>query len=286
VEPLKIDCHFHSNLSDGAFGPADVVRTVGESGVRFGCLSDHDTLWAYESDLVRSGDGLILAPAVEVSTTFEAKEDRREEVHVLAYGLEAKADAVRGWMRELYDEKNARMKKVCRQLAEKGFPVDFDAAMEDAGPVPVCAPHVVVQLVMRGALEPDFDKIKAFVLAHLGLDMPDYIFHDLPTSNAVSRIKALGGIAVLAHPGKQKLLSEILAAWDEVGFDGIEAYHVDHDGEFAERMSGFALARGALVSAGTDYHGYWEGEYSPEYAVTQDVLPFLRRVFGDAPDFR
>lgn len=286
METLKIDCHFHSNLSDGAFDPAEVVRNIAQTGVRFACLSDHDTLWAYEGGLVASGDGLVLAPAVEVSTTFAASDGRREEVHVLAYGLEPESDPVRKWMRELFDEKNGRMEKVCAQLVEKGFPVDFDAAKQSAGPVPICTPHVVIQLVMKGALELDFEKIKAFVGANLGFDMPDYIFHDLGTADAVARIKSLGGLAVLAHPGKQKLLGEILADWDGLGFDGIEVYHTDHDDSFADRMSAFGLEKGALISAGTDYHGYWEGAYAPKYAATEDVLPFLGRIFGGRPELR
>ncbi len=68
-EGLKLDLHNHSNRSDGAHTPAEVVRKAEAAGIRVFGLSDHDNVSgideAYEESLKTS---VKLVAGVEIST--------------------------------------------------------------------------------------------------------------------------------------------------------------------------------------------------------------------------
>jgi predicted metal-dependent phosphoesterase TrpH len=89
-----------------------------------------------------------------------------------------------------------------------------------------------------------------------------YVFRQEPQfSEGVSRIRAAGGTASLAHPVRMAgdvtaVLPELCAA----GLDAIEAYHSDHTPEDTNLYLDLAKRHGLKVTGGSDFHGAFKPE--------------------------
>lgn len=93
---------------------------------------------------------------------------------------------------------------------------------------------------------------------------PGYVEHEWTTlDNAVNWIRASGGMAVLAHPGRYDLTTRnlhlLLDAFRNAGGEGIEvvtgSHHPAEYGKFAD----LARAFGLKASRGADFHAPGEG---------------------------
>jgi hypothetical protein len=68
--PPSFDLQSHSLHSDGALGPAEVVRAAAQAGVELLALSDHDTAAGVsEAQAAAEEVGLGLVPATEIRTS-------------------------------------------------------------------------------------------------------------------------------------------------------------------------------------------------------------------------
>jgi hypothetical protein len=66
-------------------------------------------------------------------------------------------------------------------------------------------------------------------------------------------VHSLGGVAVMAHPGRTP--AELADEIAEAGLDGLEVFCSTHTPEDAARFGALARARGLLMTAGSDFHG-------------------------------
>jgi len=78
-----IDLHIHTNASDGAHTPAEVVRIAAKSGMDVIAITDHDTIdGVAEAISAAEPLGLHVIPGAEFSARFEG------ELHILGYNLD------------------------------------------------------------------------------------------------------------------------------------------------------------------------------------------------------
>lgn len=90
---VRVDLHCHSDVSDGYFSPAEVVRLLSESGVIFASLTDHnsiDGLPAFHEAAVQYG--ITDISGVELHADFYGT-----EVHLLAYGFDPENSLLQGF---------------------------------------------------------------------------------------------------------------------------------------------------------------------------------------------
>jgi hypothetical protein len=94
-----------------------------------------------------------------------------------------------------------------------------------------------------------------------------YILTEVPggyrpvgVGEAIEVAHRLGGVAVLAHPGRSKGIYAIpasagdIAAMAAAGLDGLEAYYPTHSAEQREFYRGLAARHHLLITAGSDSH--------------------------------
>ena len=73
--PAKIDLHTHTNLSDGALSPIELVQKASERGLDIISITDHDSVngikeaTAYAREL-----GIDVVTGLEISTDLDDKE--------------------------------------------------------------------------------------------------------------------------------------------------------------------------------------------------------------------
>jgi predicted metal-dependent phosphoesterase TrpH len=95
---------------------------------------------------------------------------------------------------------------------------------------------------------------------------PGYVPHAWATlGDALSWIRAAGGQAVIAHPGRYKLTASELRAlvgeFRDLGGAAIEAISPSHTADQYAEFAALARTFGLKCSCGTDFHGPGESRF-------------------------
>src|SRR6266545_811365 len=132
--------------------------------------------------------------------------------------------------------------------------VGYADALELAGGAALSRAHFARALVRRGAVA---DVAEAFD-RYLSNGRPAYVpAPSLPVDEVVALVHAIGGVVVLAHPGRlapperERVVGAAVAA----GVDGLEVWHSQHDDQARRRFMATAERHGLLATGGSDYHG-------------------------------
>jgi len=254
---LNIDLHCHSNVSDGMLPPAGVVARAAANGVHALALTDHDDVAGLVAAQAAADlAGMTLINGVEISVTWGG-----QTVHVVGLRIDpTHPDLANG----LYDIRLGRIERARRMsdnLAQSGIVGAYEGAYDyAANKQMVGRTHFARWLVAQGHA-PD---IRAAFRRFLTRGHPGYVEHEWTTlENAVGWIRASGGMAVVAHPGRYAFnareLHLFLDAFRAIGGEGIEvitgSHHPSEYGKFAD----LARAFGLKASRGADFHAPDEG---------------------------
>lgn len=253
-----VDLHIHSNCSDGLNTPSELVKIACESGLTAIALTDHDSTDGID-EAVRSAAKcrLIVIPAVELSVSYKEYHD----VHLLGYWIDHKDPAFLEKLKLFRDRRETRgiriIERINQKLAEeKKTLVAQDKVLSMAGGA-LGRPHIARELMELGHAETMQD---AFTRYLLPCNVPKEYFNFY---DALSEIKRIGGVAVLAHPQSitrnRSELATIISEMAGHGLDGIEAYNtmgIDDDPQFLKKL---AASLGLITTGGSDFHGGEEG---------------------------
>jgi predicted metal-dependent phosphoesterase TrpH len=247
------DLHLHTNCSDGALSPAELVHTVADAGLRAMSITDHDTLAGWEEGRQAADDaGITLVPGVELSVSVDG-----HEVHLLAYGIDPDHDGLNDHLDAFMQARVERAEAIVDRLQSLGVGVGMDDVRKEAGEAAALGrPHVAAALVSAGAS----GSIDAAFRDYLGTDAPAYVSKpDVPVAEVLDLVHDAGGIGVLAHPGQWTPTSRIRTLIDR-GLDGIEIVHPSHESYLVSYYERMANGRGLLATGGSDYHGTRPGD--------------------------
>ncbi len=257
----NFDLHNHSTCSDGLLSPTQLIELATRTGVDAIALTDHDTTDGLaEAGRAAREAGIAFVPGVEISVSWGAT-----TLHVVGLQVDpASADLAQG-LRSIRDGRFGRAQHIASELERLGFPGTLEGALELAGnKARLSRSHFARHLVRCGAVKNTqlaFDK-------YLGKGKPAYVAHRWATlENAVSWIRAAGGTAVLAHPGRYNLKPmmrhEMLGEFRAYGGEAIEVVTGSHRPEEYATWQRVALEHGFLASRGADYHGPGESACEP-----------------------
>lgn len=265
---MPADLHVHTVYSDGTVSPAEVVQAAAEGGLIAVGIADHDSIGGVPEAMEESKRaGIEAVPGVEINA-----EENGREIHVLGYYLREwgeEAERSIAWLRE---NRLERLQRFIVKLGRTGVTVREEEVLAEAGVGSVGRPHIARVLARHGFAR---DVGDAFV-RYLSPGAPTYVPREhVPVARAIDWVRKLGGLPVLAHPGKlgnKGLVTELL----QQGFVGIEAYHPDHTAEDVQWLTRLAAVRSLLVTGGTDSHGTGTLRCVPVGAVTVSDQEFLR----------
>jgi predicted metal-dependent phosphoesterase TrpH len=257
----NFDLHNHSTCSDGLLSPTQLIELATRTGVDAIALTDHDTTDGLaEAGRAAREAGIAFVPGVEISVSWGGT-----TLHIVGLHVDpASADLARG-LRSIRDGRFGRAQRIAAELERLGFPGTLEGALELAGnEAKLSRSHFARHLVRCGAVkngQAAFDK-------YLGNGKPAYVAHRWATlENAVSWIRAAGGTAVLAHPGrydlKPMMRHEMLGEFRAHGGEAIEVVTGSHRPEEYATWQRVALEHGFLASRGADYHGPGESACEP-----------------------
>ncbi|MGB0093241.1 MAG: PHP domain-containing protein [Solirubrobacteraceae bacterium] len=262
------DLQAHSQHSDGALEPAEVVERAQAAGVELFALTDHDTVAGVEEALSAGREcGIAVVPAVELS----AIHGEREDLHILGYGVDHRQDALLSALKEYRADREARAERMAQALTELGLHLDdelLDSRRRSGSSLG--RPHLA-----RAVLE---DRRNATRLAEEGLEQPErilqaYLLPGKPAyrgrtkpgvKEALDVIHAAGGVAVWAHPFWDiENPEDVLATLEQFvadGLDGVESFYLTHDLAQTQLLDHATRRLGLLSTGSSDFHG-------PDHAI-------------------
>ena len=250
---LDVDLHSHSTHSDGLLTPTELVVRAHAQGVKTYALTDHDELSGLaEARAEAHSRGMTFINGVEISVSWQD-----ETLHIVGLNIDPEEASITAGLRELRAGRHIRAARIAADLERAGV----DGALEGArryarNPDLVSRAHFARYMVERGIVK---DTSAAF-RHYLTKGKPGYVDHLWATlAQAVDWITAAGGAAVIAHPGRYKLINKVrealLGEFRDLGGAAVEVVTGSHTTEQYATWARYAQRFGLKASAGSDYHG-------------------------------
>jgi 3',5'-nucleoside bisphosphate phosphatase len=253
----NIDFHCHSEISDGLYPPREVVRLAAQNQVDVLALTDHDSLGGLSDAREQARDlGIQFVNGVEVSVTWSAK-----TLHIVGLNIDPTHIGLRAGLETIRSGRMKRAEKMAESLARAGIGGVLQGAMSFAvNPEMIGRTHFARCLVEQGHVK----DVKAVFKKYLVPGKPGYVPHDWASlTDAVTWIRASGGIPVIAHPGRYDIgpnvMKRLLAEFKTVGGLGVEVVTSNHSKDQVERFAHLAVEYDLLASRGSDFHGDEDG---------------------------
>jgi len=253
-----IDLHIHSNCSDGAYSPTELVAMAQELCLNTIAIADHDSVAGVPEGLSaaeKAGIGFI--PAIEISVKFNSWHD----VHLLGYGIDFTDFDFLEKLTDFRDRRKSRNIEILARVNdclrdEQRSTIELEEVLMYAKDT-IGRPHIARALLERRYVKSVEESFQRYLIP---CNIPK---HYWPIEEAIKEIRRLRGLAVLAHPTSittdRLKLCNIISELKNLGLEGIEVFNnmaQPYEIEFLRRRTKEA---GLLATAGSDFHGIEEG---------------------------
>lgn len=258
-----IDLHLHSNASDGALPPEEVVARAATANLGAIALTDHDTLAGVPA-AVSAGvrHGIRVIAGCEFSTLAPWG-----EMHVLGYFLPVGSEQLETFLVRCREDRERRGNEIVDRLRKLGLKVTREDLMREADGASIGRPHVARALLRIGAvrtIQEAFDR-------YIGWNRPGFVEKRLPTFKAVADlVHGVGGVVSAAHL-RDRANHAFLADLKAQGLDAVETRHPVHDPDQRSRLTDLALGLGLLRTGGSDWHAADQVQHPGAEMGGQDV---------------
>jgi len=256
---LNIDLHCHSTVSDGLLTPTQLVEHAAARGVDVLALTDHDDVGGLaEARAMAAERNITLINGVEISVDW-----RGQTLHIVGLGIDPEHPDLAYGLSSIRNGRMVRARNIATQLDKIGIHGSFEGASRNAGEGHLLGRmHFARFLVQQGHAR----DAKAVFKKYLVKGKPGYAPHQwAPLSDAVGWIRASGGRAVIAHPGRYKLsrkaMEELLEEFRALGGEAIEVITGSHTPEQSMQFARHSQRLGLLASRGSDFHGPGESYF-------------------------
>lgn len=231
--------------------------------LQFFSITDHDCVDAYPvPEDLRSR----CIPGLEVDSQHGG-----HTVHLLAYGIEEQRSPLLQALKTQREDRRRRMEDMVGRLNLLGVEVAIeDVVAQAAGASSLGRPHLARALVVKGHVQTVQEAFDRFIAD----DGDGYVaLERLSSAQIIDLIHASGGVAAVAHPVRLREAAH-LEELHALGVDGIEVIHPTADAQAERELREFAVARGLLVTGGSDFHAPAEKTIGVEFE--QEAVAMLR----------
>jgi predicted metal-dependent phosphoesterase TrpH len=231
--------------------PQALVERAQAKGVTALALTDHDTLAGYsQAQAAAHASGITLITGIEFSTQWLGR-----SIHIVGLGFDPTASSVKEGIARQEISRTERALAIGDKLAKVGIADTYAGALAIAGESVLGRPHFAQHLVAVGAVK---DVASAFK-RYLGAGKIGDVKQCWPSiDEAVSWIKAAGGLAVIAHPDKYDMtrskLCQLLGQFKEAGGHAIEVISGKQINTVTDKLARLAQQFDLAASCGSDFH--------------------------------
>lgn len=251
--PENYDLHCHSTASDGLLSPAEVVRRAAGNGVEVLALTDHDEVSGLSEARAQAAElDLRFVDGVEVSISWGGI-----TIHIVGLNINPDSLRLQQGLQAIRQGRAERAKQMAQDLERAGIPGSLEGAYAYVdNPNLIGRTHFARFLVEKRYVS----DVKSAFQHYLVSGKPGYVPHQWATlEEGLACIKAGGGLAVVAHPGRYKLtrteMRNFLGEFKDGGGAGIEVVTSSHTAEQYLEYAILAREFGLLASRGSDFHG-------------------------------
>ncbi len=242
----RIDLHIHTDKSDGAETPVQVVEKASQLNLAAISITDHDSVEALEAARVASRVfSLQVVPGIELSAQVH---DR--EVHILGYYIDDTNQRLLDHTHIMIEQRRIRALQIWQNLTQAGVDLTFEAIERKAVSGLIGRAHIAKALIEAKIVNNFYEAFSRF----LGEGGSAYVPKELPTvQNAIDLIHSSGGLAFWAHPGvdpNESYLKSMLVA----GLDGLEVMHPSNSYDTREMLQEWCKRYSLLSCGGSDFH--------------------------------
>lgn len=253
LSTINADLHCHSVISDGTLTPEMLAERAKANGVNLWALTDHDELGGQKrARAAAEALHIDYLAGVEISVTW-----MKETVHIVGLGIDDQHAGIIEGLRMTREGRGNRAKLIAEQLLKVGIPGAYEGALHHAGNHDLISrTHFARFLVEQGVCKDTEQVFKRYLVE----DKPGYVPHMwAKLDDAVAWIKAAGGVAVIAHPGRYSRLNamqmdELYKHFKEIGGLAIEVITGSHTPDQYLTFGKIAQQYGFLASRGSDFH--------------------------------
>ncbi len=203
---------------------------------------------------------LKLINGVEISVSWG-----KHTLHMLGLNVDRHNDVLQQGLASVRAGRTERAERMSASLAKVGLDNMIEGARKYAdNPEMISRTHFARYLVEIGACKDTKTVFKRFMVR----GKPGYVEHEWARLHeAIEWVRAAGGKAVLAHPGRYEMGNEtmrvLLSEFRRLGGEGIEVVSGCHGAAEIGRFGRLAQEFELLASSGTDYHATGEGAREP-----------------------
>lgn len=271
------DLHLHTNRSDGADTPKELLDHAAELGMAVVAITDHDIRPPDRIAVGRGemaiGDyarskGLRLLCGMEISCETDI-----EDTHIVAFGCDWNLPYFEELEKSVVVSKVESYRKLVEELNRNGIQVTWEEVLDNAG-TPVNEDAVqkkmLFELLARKGYAKSWSDAKKMLKNH-----PQYqINRKKPSAvSIICGVRGAGGISILAHPylisemvfyeGRKLTRDQFIRILIAAGLNGIEANYTYDKTSYGGDLTKEQISREVmekygpmveLLSGGSDYH--------------------------------
>lgn len=246
------DLHTHSVYSDGTCTPAQIIELAEAAGLSAVALCDHNTV-AGLPDFFEAAQGreIEAVGGIELSTEYKGK-----DLHIV--GLYIRPEYYEG-ITERMEETNRRKlesnRSLINALSALGYVLDYEELSAQHPGGNINRAHIAAAMKEKGYISSIEEAFSGVLSDEGGVYQPP---KRIDTMEAISYLKSIGAVAVLAHAFydfTEQELEEFLPLAKAAGLDGMETLYSSFDAEQRKAAARIAEKYGMLPSGGSDFHG-------------------------------
>ncbi|MGI2027393.1 PHP domain-containing protein [Endozoicomonas acroporae] len=267
---ISIDLHSHTTASDGTLDPVELYLRAQERQVHTLAITDHDTVAAHYflRDHQPEGD-IRLITGIELSTTWSGA-----EIHIVGLNFSLDHQDLELVIKAQGESRRKRSHHIAERLArrlpdwnaDQIFHKVLEVAVEQQqnshhgfmlkpDDVQIGRPHFARWLISEARCH-DMDAAFRKYLDNSKIGNLKAFWPKM--SQGVAWIRALGGTAVLAHPGKYRMTATKLRAlikdFTLAGGHAMEVQGSNHPYSQVEQMARYCREFNLMASQGSDFH--------------------------------
>jgi predicted metal-dependent phosphoesterase TrpH len=249
---MPADLHLHTNFSDGTYSPEELAAHAARLCLTTIALTDHDTVEGCPRAANACRDLAIeFIPGAELTAEIDGA-----EIHLLGYYLQADHARLLRETAKFQEVRQNRIREMVQRLNRLGVPLRADDVFALANCRSPGRPHVGRALVRGGFCSSVDEAFERFLKKDRPAWVPKF---KMSAFDGIELIHSAGGLAVLAHPGLNRVDYAITRLVD-AGLDGLECFHTKHTPAQSEHYLQLARNFRLLVTGGSDCHGFAKGQ--------------------------
>ena len=257
VNEKYIDLHVHSNNSDGAFSPKQLVKMAYENNIGILAIADHDSICGLDEFKSNILTGMIGVKGVEFSS-YIIDGNEKFRIHMLGYCFDEKNDYFQLLVDEMKTKRINTHLKLLKELEEKIKKLPEEEIRKLNMDRYCWFDREVINCLKQSNYSQEIiEELKKYYKINRFSYGEDY---DLDVKRVIDAIHAAGGYAIFAHPMAYKFSKDkhkveiIINKLIDMGIDGIEIYQSDCKIKDSLWLKQIVDSKNLLYSVGSDFH--------------------------------